>query len=67
LQHGIIITLHAPHIIEQLGVFERDGNLRGKRLQALFVFIGKYPALFIKNLGNAYNLAMFVEDRNSKY
>ncbi|CAI8337939.1 MAG: Uncharacterised protein [Hyphomonas sp. TMED17] len=64
-QNALIVILHALNIVEQLGVFEGDRNLRRKGFQSLLVLFIKGHAFFVQNLRHADNFAVLVYDRNA--
>jgi hypothetical protein len=66
LQHRLVVVLHVLHVGEQLGVFQRDGNLRGEGAQARFILAGKWPAALVQHLRHADHLAVLVDDGHAQ-
>jgi hypothetical protein len=60
LQHRLVVVLHVLHVGEQLGVFQRDRNLRGEGAQARFVLAGERTAALVQHLRHADHLAVLV-------
>src|ERR1019366_4290147 len=59
-------VLHVLNVVEQLGVLEADGQLRGEDLQPLLVLLGKRPAFLIQNLRYTDGLAVLIRNRNAQ-
>ena len=62
-EHALVVVLHVLDVGEQLGVLERDRDLRGERLQPRLVFAGERPAALVEHLGHADDPAALVDDR----
>ena len=66
LQHRVGVVLHAPDVVEQLGVLERDGDLRRERLQPLLVLVREDAAALVQHLRDADHLVVLVDDRHAE-
>ena len=66
LQHAFIVVFHPLHIIEKLRVFERNRDLRGKRLQALLILVGEATAFLVEHLRHADRAIFLVDDGNAQ-
>ena len=65
-EHALVVVFHVLHVGEQLGVFQRDRNLRGKCLQPRFVFVGERAAALVQHLGHADDAAALVDDGHAQ-
>jgi hypothetical protein len=66
LQHGLVVVLHVLDVGEQLGIFQRDGNLRSEGAQARFILAGERAAALVQHLRHADRLAVLVDDRHAQ-
>ena len=65
-QDALVVVLDGLNVVEQLGVFQADGDLRGKGLQPRLVIAGESPAAFVQHLGDADDLAVLIADRHAQ-
>ena len=66
LQHALVVVLDVLHVVEQLGVFQADGELSGERFEPRFVLLCERASPLIQHLRDADDLARLVSDRNAK-
>ena len=65
-EHRLAVVAHVLHVVEELGVLQRDRNLRGERLQALLVFRGERTAAPVQHLGHADDVPVVADHRDAE-
>ena len=66
LEHGVGVVLHRLHLVEELGVLERDRLLGRDRAQPLLVVLGERAAALVEDLGDADGVARLGHDGDAE-
>jgi hypothetical protein len=65
-EHRLVVVLDLLDVGKQLGVFQRDRNLRGEGAQPRFVLVAERTATLVEHLRHADDLAGLVDDRHAQ-
>ena len=65
-EHRLAVVLHVLHVGEQLGILQRDRNLRGERPETRFILRGKRTAAFVEHLRDADHRSELIDDRDAE-